>query len=399
MQQNGGLLCTGKYLIMSQSYKRKYKSDVSQSGAKCICHITTVHPRNDTRILLKECHSLAMAGFDVRLVVGDGLGNAVFENVQICDIGPKPKSRIQRMSVQPKRALKKVLALRPDLVHLHDPELLPVGVKLAKKGIRVVYDAHEDAPRQNLTKRYIPRHIRPAISSLIEFYENHAVKKFYGVVTATPYIEQRFSKQTLRTVNVSNYPIPMELAPFESAASRKNGVCFIGTISRMRGLLQVVQALHLVPDARLTLCGNYGDAGFKRVLSAEPGWAQVDYLGHVDRVTVRRIMAESSAGIVTFLPIPNHINAQPNKLFEYMSAELPVIASNFPYWRKMIDETGCGLCVNPDSPEQIAAAIRSLLDSPDKARTMGRAGRNAVLERYNWPNEAKKLVDFYETLL
>jgi glycosyltransferase involved in cell wall biosynthesis len=303
------------------------------------------------------------------------------------------------MSVQPKRALKKVLALRPDLVHLHDPELLPIGVKLAKKGIRVIYDAHEDVPRQNLTRHYIPRRIRPAISSIIEFYENRAVKKFYGVVTATPHIEQRFSNQDLRTVNVSNYPIPTELAPFEGAASRKKRVCFIGTISRIRGLLQVVQALHIVPDTRLTLCGNFSDEGIKRVLSAEPGWAQVDHLGHVDRTTVRRIMAESSAGIVTFLPVPNHINAQPNKLFEYMSAELPVIASDFPLWRKIIDGAGCGLCVNPDSPEQIAAAIRSLLDSPDKAWTMGRAGRQAVLGKYNWPNEAKKLVDFYKALL
>ena len=151
---------------MSQFAKRQSQRFKSEPGMKRVCHITTVHLRNDNRIKLKECKSLAAEGFEVHLVVGDGLGDFFGENVQIHDIGPKPQSRIQRMWAQPKRALKRVLALRPDIVHLHDPELLPVGVKLAQKGMRVIYDAHEDVPRQNLTRHYIPRRIRPARSSV-----------------------------------------------------------------------------------------------------------------------------------------------------------------------------------------------------------------------------------------
>jgi glycosyltransferase involved in cell wall biosynthesis len=360
-----------------------------------ICHITTVHPRNDTRIKLKECKSLAAAGFEVHLVVGDGLGDSVCENIQIHDLGPKPQSRIKRMLVQPMMALKRVLALRPDIVHLHDPELLPVSVKLTQKGMRVIYDAHEDVPRQHLDRHYIPRLIRPAISSIFELYENRAVSKLAGVVAATPYITQRFAEQGLITVNVNNYPLPTELAPNGDNVTRQKRVCYIGAISRKRGLPQVIRALPLVPEARMTLCGNFSQAGLETELRAESGWAQVDYLGHVDRTTVRRIMAESSAGIVTFLPVPNHINAQPNKLFEYMSAELPVIASDFPFWREIIDGTGCGVCVDPESQHQIADSIRMLLDLPREAKQMGHAGRQAVLRKYNWPVEAQKLVDFY----
>ena len=360
-----------------------------------ICHITTVHSRIDTRIKLKECESLVASGFEVHLVVADGLGDSVCENIQIHDIGPKPRSRIKRMLVQPKRALKRVLALEPGIVHLHDPELLPIGVSLSQIGIRVIYDAHEDVPRQHLNRHYIPGLIRPAISSLFELYENRAVSKLAGVVGATPYITQRFVDQGLRAVNVNNYPLPAELAPNGGNVSRQKRICYVGTISRKRGFPQAIRALSLVSEARMTLCGNFSPASLEAELKAELGWAQVDYLGHVDRTTARHIMAESSAGIVTFLPAPNHMNAQPNKLFEYMSAELPVIASDFPLWREIVEGNGCGVCVDPESHHKIADSIRMLLDSPREAKQMGQKGRQAVLRKYNWPVEAQKLIDFY----
>lgn len=369
---------------------------VNNSPGRRIAHVTTVHSRCDTRILLKECSALNKAGYEVHLVVGDGLGDAVIDGIQIHDIGAKPESRIKRMWAQAKRAREKVIEIKPDVVHLHDPELLPMGVKLAKNGICIIYDAHEDVPRQILSKHWIPPFLRALVAKAVEIYENGSARRLSGVVAATPHIDRRFSGQGLQTVNVNNYPLTQEFAPVEGGIARLRRVCYIGGISRMRGLLQVVQALPLVPDVRMTLCGDIGEPGFDTELRAERGWSQVDYLGIVDRKTVRRVMGESSAGLVTFLSAPNHVDAQPNKLFEYMSSELPVIASNFPLWREIIEGANCGLCVNPDSPEQIAAAIRRLLDSPSEVERMGRAGRQAVLSKYNWPLEAQKLVGFYK---
>ena len=74
------------------------------------------------------------------------------------------------------------------------------------------------------------------------------------------------------------------------------------------------------------------------------------------------------------------------------------ITSDSPLWRRWVGEIGCGLCVDPSSSQAIAGAIRSLVDSPVDVEGMGRAGREAVIGRYNWPTEEKKLIEFYVSL-
>ena len=109
-------------------------------------------------------------------------------------------------------------------------------------------------------------------------------------------------------------------------------------------------------------------------------------------------MGYSKAGLVTFLPSPNHLDAQPNKMFEYMSAGMPIITSNFPLWAEIVKENGCGLCVDPLKPEQIAIAIEYINSNPKEADNMGKNGKKAVLEKYNWGVEEVKLVNLYSRL-
>ena len=86
-------------------------------------------------------------------------------------------------------------------------------------------------------------------------------------------------------------------------------------------------------------------------------------------------------------------------MFEYMSAGLPVIASNFPKWKNIIDETNCGICVNPLDPNEIAKAIEFFLTNPEKAKEMGQNGRKLIEKKYNWSIEEKKLNAFYSSLV
>jgi glycosyltransferase involved in cell wall biosynthesis len=82
-----------------------------------------------------------------------------------------------------------------------------------------------------------------------------------------------------------------------------------------------------------------------------------------------------------------------------MSAGIPVIASDFPLWRHIIEEAKCGLLVDPLNPEKIAKAMEWILDHPEEAQKMGENGLKAIETKYNWNNECRKLILFYEKLL
>jgi len=109
-------------------------------------------------------------------------------------------------------------------------------------------------------------------------------------------------------------------------------------------------------------------------------------------------MARARAGLVLFQPLPNNVAGRPNKLFEYMSAGIPVIASDYPGWRAIVDGARCGLLVDPQSPGAIADAMQWILDHPDEAEAMGRRGYEAIRDRYSWDREAEKLMALYSKL-
>lgn len=131
-----------------------------------VCHVTSVHPRYDTRIFIKECTSLTNAGYDVTLLVADGKPDEVKNGVKIISVSDIPKSRFHRIIKSSNVMYKKALKVDAEIYHLHDPELLSLARKLKKAGKKVVFDSHENYPAQIKVKGYIPYILRSAISSL-----------------------------------------------------------------------------------------------------------------------------------------------------------------------------------------------------------------------------------------
>lgn len=369
-----------------------------QGAMRRVVHLTSAHPRYDPRIYIKQCRTLAAHGYSVTLVVADDKGDEFRDGVHIVDAGRLP-GRLKRIFVTARRVLDKALALDADIYHLHDPELIPIGLKLKRLNKTVVFDSHEDVPRQILGKPYLGTVSRRLLSAAFSRFQRYACARFDGIVAATPFIRQTFLKINPNTIDINNFPMIGELEGDVPWADKQPAVCYVGGIAAARGIRELVQASTLLRSgARLNLVGEFSEPAVEAEVKAHPGWVRVHQHGFLDRAGVRDVMSHSVAGLVTLLPLPNYLDSLPTKMFEYMAAGIPVIASNFALWREIIEENGCGVCVDPVDPEAIAAAIDYLVSHPAIARSMGERGRKAVLEQYNWDIEAGRLTDFYGAL-
>ncbi|QYF93517.1 glycosyltransferase family 4 protein [Massilia sp. PAMC28688] len=363
-----------------------------------IVHLTSAHPRHDTRIFVKQCRKLAECGHEVALVVADGMGPAFEHGIRILDVG-RPPGRLQRMLHTTRRVLAQAQALDADIYHLHDPELIPAGLALKRRGRKVIFDAHEDVPVQLLGKPYLNQGTRCLLARMFSAYERFACSRFDAIVAATPFIRAKFASINPRSVDVNNYPVAGEFDAAAPWAAKERQVCYVGGLSAPRGIRELVRASAMLHSgATLALAGQFSEAPLAAEIEADPAWRAVRSLGHLDRAGVRAVMAGSMAGLVTLHPQPNYLDALPVKMFEYMAAGIPVIASDIPLWRGIIEQARCGMCVDPLDPAAIAATIDYLVLHPDQAREMGQNGRRAVLEQFNWSIESKKLLALYDCL-
>jgi glycosyltransferase involved in cell wall biosynthesis len=363
---------------------------------KKICHLTSVHPPFDIRIFHKECKTLGQAGYRVVLIASHDEKEEV-DGVRILAL-PKAKSRLERMTKIQWKLYKEALKQDADIFHFHDLELLLLGLLLKLRRKKVIYDVHEDYSQALLAREWIPSWLRRVVAQMVVCGEWLAAKFFDGVVAATPHIAKRFP--TIKTITVQNFPFLEQstknpIIPYEQ---RGKIVAYVGVVSELRGAKEMVGAMALLPhclNARLKIAGIFNPVGLKDEAMKLPGWNRVDFLGWLDHQDAMTMLREARMGLVLFHPAPNHTEAQPNKLFEYMSAGIPVIASDFPLWRQVVEEAQCGLLVDPLNPKAITEAIQWLLEHPTEAEEMGVRGQEAIHDHFNWDIEAGKLLILY----
>ena len=351
--------------------------------------MTSAHQSNDDRIFLKECQTLAVAYERVYLTARGE--SRLDSGVRVIGCG-EPSGRLNRIVGFTKKVYRKALSLDCDVYHLHDPELLPYGVKLAKMGKKVIFDSHEDVPAQILDKSYIPAPLRRLVSELYRRYETYAVSRFAAVVTATPYIADRFRGRAKTVAAINNYPklddIVFHTEPF---GERGAVVCYAGGIDELRGEKIMTEAMR---DVRGTLI----IAGDHEQLRMKKGSGEVEYVGRLDRAGVNALYGKAVAGLCMLKPAKNYINSQPIKMYEYMAAGIPFICSDFPKWKKIAERTKAGICVPPCDNRAVSSAIARLLSDRSLGQEMGRRGRRYVEKLYNWEAEGKKLIDLYQRL-
>ena len=365
-----------------------------------IAHLTSVHPRFDIRIYHKMCKSLRKLG-DVHIICADGKGDQNLDGINIIDVG-KSTNRFFRIWFSVNKIYQRANLINADIYHIHDPELIRIGYKLIKKGKKVIFDSHEDVGATILNKLYLNSTLRKLISISYNIYEKYMLKKFSALIASTPFIKKKLNQINPYTEEICNYPIIDELkTEYRKKEFDKFEVCFVGGISHQRGVKELIKSLELTRNkVYLNLVGDFISEQYEKELRAEKGWKYVNYFGYIDdRIKIKEIYQKSIIGIVTLLPTPNVINSLPIKMFEYMESQLPVIASNFDYFKEIFSEIKCGVNVNPNSPEDIAKAIDDLIYNPIKREEMSNNGYKSIINKFNWSIEEIKLLKLYKDLL
>lgn len=374
---------------------------------KCV-HLTSAHRYDDVRIYHKECVSLANAGHDVHLVVPSMIhedGDRTEDGICIHPV-PTPSSRKERFLKTSLHVFNRARRLDADIFHLHDPELLPYGVALRLLGNTVVYDVHEDVSADISSREWIPKKYRTLVSQTFRFAEFASLMVMSGVVVVTDAIRAKFRRVRPPRLLLKNYPILSELEVPGSTvpySDREDQAVYVGSITEVRGIYEMLQAVDILQksgrQARLALAGSFFPSSLETAVRSTGEWGSVDFHGWADRSEVAQMLGASKVGLVVLHPTPNMGEALPVKLFEYMSAGIPVIASDFPLWRSIVEDADCGILVDPKDPDAIADAMRWMYDHPEEAEAMGQRGREAVLRTYNWSNEEEKLLTFYASLV
>lgn len=369
-----------------------------------ICHVCNGHSVDDVRVFHRACCELATAGYEVHLFA-QGKGTEAYEEkgVVIHPL-PEPKSSWQRHT-RASRVAQLAADLRPDLFHVHEPDLL--GPVISRAGSRpVIYDVHESYLDLLSETASMPTWIRPFVRIAWDHWERRLVRRCAGVVTVTETIAKRYASLNVNTCIVANFPDWQSMDEL-SSVQRDGATCVMaGTLSPSRGLPIIFRALALLKqrglNVRLNLAGNASNDYLLSLWHDAEGLGvreQVDYHGMLSKEEALLFQKKADIGLVTYQPLLYCMNSLPNKLLECMSLGVPVVYSNFPNYREIAEKAGAGIMVDPTVPEQIADAIETLVRNPDLARRMGEAGKRAVRERFNWGVERVKLLRLYHEIL
>ena len=367
-------------------------------GRVKICILTSAHPPFDGRIFHKEAKTLAKAGYNV-VLIGQHTREETVDGVRIVPL-PEPRNRFERMTKVVWKLFRLALKEKANVYHFHDPELMPVGLILKFFGKKVIYDVHEDYEQKMLSKSWIRDGFRKPVSFFVGSMEKISGMFFDYIITADSRTKMKFKKNKVDVV--ANFA-PLGFAEGVEADEKEGAfkVIYAGVISEDRGAIKIFETIEYLKheDIEFHLLGKVNAPSLIDLFNSTP---RIKYHGIVPWEEVKKYLVNADVGLILLQPVPAYTYCPGEnviKLFEYMSVGLPIIISNFPKLKSMISEIGCGVSVDPTAPKEIADSIEFLYRNPDLRKQMGENGRKAILEKYNWEREGRKLLEVYCRIL
>ena len=359
-----------------------------------VCHITTVHTKDDNRIFYKECVTLYNHGFNVCLIVA-GEEDHIFKGLRIFGLKKQNNRFLRFFKTSIIDVLKTSRKVNADIYHFHDPELIIAGIILKIFGNKVIYDIHENNSASLLTKPYLKsKVVRYFLASSVRYIEKLSISFFDAIITARPDISEVFDHNKMITLR--NFPI-LENSCRKRELNTKEGkrsVIYVGGLSQIRGIEVLIDAFNDMPEYILYLLGPIKEKMIKNKIDTSN--SNVKYLGCVEPFQVFKHIYKADIGIVTFLNVPNHIKTLATKPFEYMACGKPMIMSDFDYWKETFKESS--LYVNPLDKNEIINATKELMTNHELFNKMSKLNARLSNTKYNWNSESKKLINLYNNL-
>ncbi|MBN1185047.1 MAG: glycosyltransferase [Bacteroidales bacterium] len=369
-----------------------------------VCHITSVHRAFDDRIFYKECLSLSEIGYRLVLLANNER-NELTKEIEIVGI-KELRNRLLRVTIRPVFFLIKSLMIWADLYHLHDPELLPIGLILKILGKKVIYDIHELVYYSIDDKSYLKNKF---LKSIIKFFymrlEKISILLFDSVVLAEDgyydYYHKVYEKIWRKFCFIRNYPVTeiiRQVNYVKKPTVDSITVIYAGLLARSRVIHTIIESLNYCQSqVNLWLLGKWENDSYFMQCSRLSAWRFVTYFGNLKPEEVYAYMKSADIGIALLLPIKNYLTSLPVKSFEYMACGIPVIISDFPYYRRIFYDSV--LYTEPQNPKLIAQQIDLLAQNKPLRERLIKKGKADIIRSRTWENEKENLLTLYNNVL
>ena len=373
-----------------------------------IAIVTSIHHDFDVRVW-KYARTVAKMGHDVVLIcpwaVPDG---EVQDGVRFATFAPATR-RSQRFK-SPFRVLRRLTPLlrELDIIQFHDLDLLPwmTVISLFKN---VVYDVEENYPEEIMAKDWIPIPLRRSLAFIVRWGQLACANIIRNIVLVAKSQDSDLFGPRLRKSYIFNYAsIELLDKVNHDYSSRAASVILTGSQYVDNGSLLYLEIASLVhrkrPDVVFYCVDRFaGTMGFRsRVLKHVKDLgldAVYRLLPYVKAHELMSYLNKAVVAVAVDLRVPRRIRAVPVKLFEYMAAGLPIVASDLPCQKEVVGGNNAGLLAKPEEPETFARAILQLLENREKAARLGENGRKAFLEHYSWESQEELICNNYRYIM
>ncbi|MBC1290931.1 glycosyltransferase family 4 protein [Listeria booriae] len=366
---------------------------------------SSVHSWNGTRLYHKTAKSLAQNNFNVELMAieqgrntADEIANVVLRTL------PKQKRYFRPLNWW--KIYRSAVKSKATYCHFNDPELLLVAMllRMRKKNAVFIFDMYENFPKAIQSKPWIWRGARMPLSKMIRYVERRLLARMDAVIFAERSYKEDYDFLHCLQVDVYNFPTYQPACQPVTGSVRK--IVYVGDITKARGLMEMLQVAKYVKqrwgeDFELILIGPMTSDLEKQMTEyvlENNLMNQVHWKGTIPYDAMWEELYSADIGLCLLHPLPNYLNSLATKLYEYMAANMAIVASNFPDWKQLIEETDTGLCVDPLNGEEVGEAVVQLLNQPERIAEMGSNGRYYFENAYNWSHEEKKLIGLYQKI-